>query len=82
MPPEELEKIEVDGVVVTIPRERVAYLITKTPLGAKKVEPFEKVPFEERIATILKRVGAGAEEIGKRIAEIVKAKRSKVKEVV
>lgn len=76
MEEEKTEAIRVDGVVVTIPRERIAYLIAKTPLGLPKIEPFEKVPVEERVVKFL-------EEAGKKISELLEKRKAKeIKEVV
>lgn len=77
---DEVEKKEVNGIVVTVPAGKRAYLISEvtTAFGRKrqKVEPFEKELLEERIAKTLKKVGAKATEI----AETIKAKITKGKE--
>jgi len=79
----ETEAIRIDGVVVTIPREKTAYLVARTPVGGAEVIPFEKVPVEERIAKILAKVGKGAEVIGKKLMEIVSRKKAQeLKKVV
>ncbi len=72
---DEIKTAKVDGVVVTIPKDEKAYLIVEHPIKGRVVEPLEKVPLEERIA-----------ELGKKIAEAFKEKegvtKKKKKEVV
>lgn len=78
---EELKKTEVDGVVVTIPPGEKAYLIAefKKAFGTEKeIIPFEKVPVETRIMETLSKLGAGAEEIAKRISTLWAKKKEEV----
>lgn len=77
----EMEKLEVNGIIVAIPPGKKAYLLTEHPIAGRKIEPIEKVPVEERIATILRRVGAGAKEVGRVISGILAKKKSQVEEV-
>jgi len=69
---EEIKTVKVDGVVVTVPAGERAYLITEVPKAwgkEKKVEPFEKVPIEERIASVIEKI---KEALAKKKVETVK----------
>lgn len=82
---EEIKKTEIDGVVVTIPPGEKAYLIAEVRRAfgkEKEIVPFEKIPIETRVIEALRKVGAGAEEITKRISAIMSRKKEQSKEVL
>jgi len=52
----EIKTAKIDGFIVTVPAEEVAYLIVETPIKGKEIIPFEKVPLEVRIPEALERI--------------------------
>lgn len=81
--PDDVEVERIDGhAIIAISPEKKAFLLTETAIGGVKVEAIDKAPSEERIAAILSRVGRGAEEVGKKISDLLEKRKQKVSEVV